>query len=513
MPTSAIIALVIVAVLVLVVVYDVTQKRHAVLRNFPIIGHLRYLLEFVGPELRQYIVTGNDAERPFSRDQRSWIYASAKHQNSYSGFGTDNDLEQTPGQIIILHDVFPAPEPAANTPSAAPDFFLPSAKVIGARNGRTHAFRPNSLVNISGMSFGALGPRAVEALNRGAAIAGCLHNTGEGGLTPHHQHGADLVFQIGTAYFGCRDEAGHFSLDRLREVVERNPVRMIEIKLSQGAKPGHGGILPGAKVTREIAAWRGVAPGVDCVSPPGHSAFRSVPELVAFIEQIADATGLPVGIKSAVGTLDFWHELAQEMRSGGGPDYILIDGGEGGTGAAPFSFADHVSLPFKVAFTSVYRIFADAGLHRDVAFIGSARLGFPEQALLALALGCDMINVGREAMMTVGCIQSQRCHTGHCPTGVATQSPWLNRGLDPISKAERCARYITTLREELLALSRTCGHAHPALVDPWQVALLDTNFAAQPAGDLFNYNRDWHDVSDELRAELDRIMLGAPVSA
>src|SRR3954468_24633812 len=255
-----------------VAVRDLLQREHTLLRNFPVLGHARYLLETVGPELRQYLVAGNNEERPFTRDQRRWVYASAKGDNNYFGFGTDNDLEYTAGYPVINHRTFGRAVPATNL-HAGHDVALPAAKVLGGARGRAAAFRPRSVVNVSAMSFGSLSGAAVEALNRGAALAGCLHNTGEGGLSAHHRHGGELVLQIGTAYFGCRDERGRFDLARLRDLVASAPVRALEIKLSQGAKPGLGGVLPAAKVSAGIAAARGVPEGVDCISPSRHAEF------------------------------------------------------------------------------------------------------------------------------------------------------------------------------------------------------------------------------------------------
>ena len=298
-----------------------------------------------------------------------------------------------------------------------------------------------SAVNISGMSYGSLSSAAVEALNRGAALAGCLQSTGEGGLTRHHRHGGELVWQIGTGYFGCRNADGTFSLERFTEMVEATPqLRAIEVKLSQGAKAGLGGVLPGAKVTKEIAEIRGIPVGVDCISPAAHTAFHDADSMLDFVEQLAEVSGRPVGIKSAVGDDSFFRELAGLMANGErGVDFITIDGGEGGTGAGPLAFTDHVALPFKVGFSRVYRSFAEQGITDDVVFVGAGKLGFPDTALLAFALGCDAVNVGREAMLSIGCIQAQRCHTGRCPTGVTTNSKWLMRGLDPDLKWVRCA--------------------------------------------------------------------------
>jgi glutamate synthase domain-containing protein 2 len=270
-----------------VAVRDLTQKRHALMRNYPVIAHFRYWLETIGPELRQYIVTSNDEERPFSRDQRSWIYASSKQANNYSGFGTDNDTEHLPGYAIIKHRTFAASLPHDHAQKTG----LPSAKVLGASRGRTKAFRPQSLVNISAMSFGSMSGNAITALNRGAQLSGCLHNTGEGGLSPYHRQGGDIVLQIGTAYFGCRDTHGRFDLGKLKEVVASAPVRAIEIKLSQGAKPGLGGLLPAAKVTEEISRIRGIPMGRDCASPSRHTAFGNEDSLLDFVELLAPRPG------------------------------------------------------------------------------------------------------------------------------------------------------------------------------------------------------------------------------
>ncbi len=479
-------------VLVLVTLYDLIQHKHAILRNYPIIGHFRYLFEAVGPELRQYIVTSNNEERPFSRDQRSWIYASSKNENNYRGFGTDDELELSPNYMIIKHSAFPLAMPGPGSNGYDPDYPVACAKVLGAARDRKKAFRPASIVNVSGMSFGSLSGRAVEALNLGSRDAECFQNTGEGGVAPYHMKGGDLVWQIGTGYFGCRDERGRFSMEKFVETVNSAPIRAIEIKLSQGAKPGIGGLLPGAKVSPEIAAIRGIPVGQTCASPSSHAEFNDVDSMLDFVELLADESGLPVGIKSAVGDIGFWTALTHQMSTTGrGVDFVTIDGGEGGTGAGPLVFTDHVALPFKQGFSRVYREFAKAGIADSVVFIGSGRLGFPEAAILAFSLGCDMVAVGREAMMSIGCIQAQRCHTGHCPTGVATQNRWLMRGLDPKVKSQRLARYICTLRKELTAVSRACGVCHPALLSDAHIEILDGRFGASSLFEVFHYRDDW----------------------
>jgi glutamate synthase domain-containing protein 2 len=497
-----------VAVVVATAIYDLTQRQHAILRTFPIIGHFRYWLEAAGPELRQYIVTDNDEERPFSRDQRRWIYASAKRENNYFGFGSDNEMELQPSYLIIKHNTFPLEVPHPGDAEFDPQFRIPCAKVMGGTRARARAFRPASIVNVSGMSFGSLSGPAVEALNRGTRIAGCVQSTGEGGVSAHHLQGGDLIWQVGTGYFGCRESDGRFSMARLKDTIARAPqIRAIEVKLSQGAKPGVGGLLPRAKITAEIAGIRGIPMDRDCVSPGGHSAFRNADEMLDFVESIASETGLPIGIKSAVGDSAFWDDLARLMASDTrGVDFITIDGGEGGTGAGPLVFTDHVALPFKIGFSRVQKIFAEHDLHQRILFIGSGKLGFPEAAVFAFALGCDAINVGREAMMAIGCIQAQRCHTNHCPTGVATHHSWLVRGVDPTSKAARLANYILTLRKDVLALSRACGVPHPALITADHLELLDDRFGSKTIAEVFGYGRGFGLPSPTDCEEVRRIM-------
>ncbi|MET8268238.1 FMN-binding glutamate synthase family protein [Micromonospora arida] len=486
---------------------DLIQRDHALLRNFPVLGRARYLLETIGPELRQYIVAGNNEERPFTRDQRRWVYASAKEENNYFGFGTDNDIEYTAGYPIIKHRTFGRAVPPTS-PTAGHDVRLPCAKVLGAARGRARAFRPESVVNISGMSFGSLSGNAITALNKGAALAGCLQNTGEGGLSPYHRNGGELVFQLGTAYFGCRDEHGRFSLDRLKDLVAGAPVRALEIKLSQGAKPSLGGLLPGAKVSAEIAATRGIPAGQDCVSPSRHAEFSDCDSLLDWVELLAAETGLPVGIKSAVGDLGFWQELATLMRdTGRGVDFVTIDGGEGGTGAAPLIFTDSVSLPFQQGFSRVYKIFAEHDLHEKVVFVGGGKLGLPDNAIVAFALGCDLVNVGREAMLAIGCIQAQKCHTDTCPTGVATQNTWLARGLDPTLKSVRAANYLRTLRRDLTKVAEACGVEHPGLIGTDAVEILDGRTGSTPLHQVYGYRPEWGLPSPADQAEIIRLMV------
>jgi glutamate synthase domain-containing protein 2 len=453
----------IISILVLVAIRDVFfQKKHSITHNFPVVGHLRYWLEQLGPEIRQYIVANNREELPFNRQERSWIYASSKKDNNLQGFGSDQDFN-APGYIFIKNAMIGFNPPTNHAFYKNPSV-LPAAKVMGEYHQRKRPYRPYSIINISGMSFGSLSAKAIESLNKGAFLAGCYHNTGEGSLSPYHQNGADVILNIGTAYFGVRNLDGHFSMEKLKEKVDQNPfLRAIELKLSQGAKPGKGGMLPASKINDEIASIRQIPKGKDAISPAFHTAFSNIPEMVKFIENIAWETGLPVGIKSAIGKLEQWEELAAYMaKTNSGPDFITIDGGEGGTGAAPHAFADHVSLPFNFAFANIYQIFQRYDLTDKVYFIASGKLGFAEKALMAFAMGADSINIAREAMMSIGCIQAQKCHTNHCPSGVATSNKWLQAGINPQLKSERFYNYHRSLIKEIAEITHACGYEHPS---------------------------------------------------
>lgn len=458
-----VISLIIIGFLSIVFIHDrFIQKKHTILKNYPIIGWGRYIIEKIGPELRQYVVAHNREEKPFNRIQRSYIYASAKKQNNMQGFGSDADFSR-PGHFFIKHSAFPFRVTEAHINHEQKDF-VPCAKIVGEYNNRRKPFHPKSIVNISAMSYGALGHAATTANNIGAKLSGAYHNTGEGGFSQYHDNGADVVFQIGTAYYGCRDDKGNFNMMELLSLVKKNKnIKMIEIKLSQGAKPGKGGILPAEKVTPEIAKIRGIKAGEASVSPGYHTAFSNTKELVKFIEEIADLTGLPVGIKSAVGETKFWYDLIFYMKElKGGPDFITIDGGEGGTGAAPAAFADHVSFPFDIGFSTVYKIFKENNMEKNVTFIASAKLGLPAEAVRAFAMGADMINMAREILIAGGCIQAQQCHTGNCPTLIATNKKQHLYNIE--DKSKRVAQFISTLRKDILEITHALGYEHPCQI-------------------------------------------------
>ena len=466
------------------------NKQHTIKHNFPVIGHIRYLLEKIGPEMRQYIVANNREELPFNRSERSWIYASSKRENNYEGFGTDKDIH-APNFHFIKPALF-AYRTADNHPTILNPDYLPVAKTLGAYNKRKRPFKPKSIINVSAMSYGSLSGRAVEALNIGCKKTGAMHNTGEGGLSLYHSNGADVIFQIGTGYFGVRDDEGNFSFEKLEKLVENNSfVRAIEIKLSQGAKPGKGGVLPASKISKEIAEIRHIPIGEAALSPHYHSAFSSVDGLLDFIEKIAKKTGLPVGIKAAVGQLSQWEALADAMISRNtGPDFITIDGGEGGTGAAPPSFADHVALPFFYGFSTVYKLFQSKGIENRVVWIGAGKLGLPAKGIKAMALGVDMIYVAREAMMSIGCIQAQVCHTNRCPAGIATQNKWLEKGINVPLKSDRFAQYASTYRKEMLELTHAAGYEHPCqfTMNDIDLSMGDSN-ATHSMQDCFGYEK------------------------
>ncbi|MBC3758877.1 FMN-binding glutamate synthase family protein [Hyunsoonleella sp. SJ7] len=478
-------------VLALVAIRDIFfQKAHTISHNFPIVGHLRYWLEGIGPELRQYLVANNREELPFNRIERGWVYASSKNENNYEGFGTDRDI-YAHHHIFVNNAMMPFKLPE-NHPNKADKTFLPCAKVMGEFHKRKKPYRPASVINVSAMSFGSLSAKAIESLNKGVAMADAYHNTGEGGLSPYHSNGGDVVFHFGTGYFGVRSEDGGFSMEKMVKLVNDNPfIRAIEIKLSQGAKPGKGGVLPGKKITKEIAKIRGVEIGKDVLSPPNHKAFSNVPEMVDFIESIAENTGLPVGIKAAIGKLDQWEELADIMRkTGKGPDFIAVDGGEGGTGAAPPSFADHVSLPWVYGFSDVYKLFKAKGLTEGIVFIGSGKLGFPAKAAMAFAMGADCINVAREAMMSIGCIQAQVCHNNTCPSGVATQNKWLQNGINVPLKSARLAQYFKTFRKELIEITHAAGYEHPCQFKMSDIEInLDDHNLSEQLDKTYLYNK------------------------
>ncbi len=431
-------------------VYDLQQSHHAILRNYPIIGHLRFMLETIRPEIRQYFLESETEASPFSRAQRTLVYTRAKGQSDKRPFGTQLDVRSI-GYEWINHSIAP-------THLAGHDFRV--------RVGGSDCQQPYdiSLFNVSAMSFGALSANAIQALNLGAKLGGFAHDTGEGSISRHHRtHGGDLIWEIGSGYFGCRDEHGHFSPERFVENVRSPQVKMVEIKLSQGAKPGHGGVLPGPKVTEEIAEARGVQIGQDCVSPATHSSFSTPLELMAFIEQLRTLSeGKPVGFKLCIGHPWEWFAIVKAMlETGTRPDFIVVDGAEGGTGAAPLEFSDHMGMPLQEALRLVHNTLVGTGLRDSIRLGASGKIVSAFDMARALALGADWCNSARGFMFALGCIQAQTCHSGNCPTGVTTQDPTRQMALVVPSKAERVRNFHSHTLEALQELMEASGLQTP----------------------------------------------------
>ena len=428
---------------------DLRQARRAVLRNYPVIGHLRYLLEFIRPEIRQYFIESDNEAAPFSRQQRSLVYQRAKGDSDKRPFGTQLDVHEE-GYEWINHSLQPTTLPGH-------DFRI----TIGA--GRAQPYSA-SVFNISAMSFGALSANAILALNAGARRGGFMHDTGEGSISRYHrENGGDLCWEIGSGYFGCRNDDGSFSEERFTANATTPQVKLIELKLSQGAKPGHGGVLPGPKVTPEIAAARGVPVGTDCVSPAAHSAFSTPIEMLAFIERLRSLSGgKPTGFKFCIGHPWEWFALAKAMvETGITPDFIVVDGAEGGTGAAPLEFTDHVGAPMQEGLLLVHNTLVGLNL-RDKIRIGAAgRIVSAFDIARAMALGADWCNSARGFMFALGCIQAQHCHTGECPTGVTTQDPRRQRALVVGDKTERVHRFHQNTMHALQELVQAAGLRHP----------------------------------------------------
>ncbi len=431
-------------------VYDLQQTHHAILRNYPIIGHLRFILETIRPEIRQYFLESETEASPFSRAQRTLVYTRAKGQSDKRPFGTQLDVRAV-GYEWINHSIAP-------TKLAGHDFRV---KVGGKDCKQPYDI---SLFNVSAMSFGALSANAIQALNLGAKLGGFAHDTGEGSISRHHRaHGGDLIWEIGSGYFGCRDAQGYFCPERFVENVRSPQVKMVEIKLSQGAKPGHGGVLPGPKVTEEIAEARGVMVGQDCVSPASHSSFSTPLELMSFIQQLRTLSeGKPVGFKLCIGHPWEWFAIVKAMlETGTLPDFIVVDGAEGGTGAAPLEFSDHMGMPLQEALRLVHNTLVGAGLRESIRVGASGKIVSAFDMARALALGADWCNSARGFMFALGCIQAQTCHSGNCPTGVTTQDPTRQLALVVPSKAERVHNFHTHTLEALQELMEASGLQTP----------------------------------------------------
>ena len=444
--------------LTLVGLVDYAQSRHAIRRNYPVLAHFRFFFELIRPEIRQYFIESDSEELPFSRAQRAIIYQRAKGVSDKRPFGTQINV-YAPNYEWMNHSIAP-------TEIADHDFRI---KIGNAACGKPYSA---SVFNISAMSFGALSANAILALNEGAKRGGFYHDTGEGSVSRYHRvAGGDLVWEIGSGYFGCRNDDGTFNAEKFRANAAADQVKMIEIKLSQGAKPGHGGVLPGAKVTAEIAEARGVPIGVDCVSPARHSAFSTPRELLQFVVKLrALSEGKPVGIKLAIGHPWEWFAIAKAMLATGiRPDFIVVDGGEGGTGAAPLEFTDHVGTPLREALMLVHNTLVGIGVREQISLGASGKIVTAFDVARTIAMGADWCNSARGFMFALGCLQAQTCHTGNCPTGVTTQDPTRMRALVVPDKAERVFQFHQNTLKALKELLAAAGLTHPRELGPEHV--------------------------------------------
>jgi glutamate synthase domain-containing protein 2 len=474
--TAVVITLVVIALVVAVIymyVADVTQTRHTIRRNYPVLGRFRYFFEHLGEFFRQYLFAQDREELPFNRAQRAWVYRAAKNLDSTVAFGSTQTLNR-PGDMIFLNGPFP-PLDEEVQPRRAITF--------GEGYART-PYATTSFFHISAMSFGALSVPAIRALSRGARQAGIWLNTGEGAVSSFHlEGGCDLVFQIGTAKYGVRDEQGRLSDEKLRAVAGHEQVRMFEIKLSQGAKPGKGGILPGIKVTEVIATTRGIPVGHDSLSPNRHPDIGCVDDLLDMIHRVREVTGKPVGIKAVIGQSQWLDELCQRINERGlqyAPDFFTVDSGDGGTGAAPQSLIDNMGLPLVTSLPLVVGKLEQYGLRQRIRVICSGKLINPAGVAAALCLGADCVNSARGFMFALGCVQSLQCNRNTCPTGITTHDEELQEGLNPIDKATRVAHYATNLMHEVEVIAHSCGVSQPALLNRDHLLIIPQ--AAQAAG-------------------------------
>ena len=453
-------ALLLFAGLTAVGVHDLKQTRHAILRNYPVIGHLRFLFEFIRPEIRQYFIESDSEAAPFSRAQRSLVYQRAKGEPDNQPFGTHLDVGKQ-GYEWVNHSMAPTKLDTHDFRiwiGGSPDAPSPSAQPC------TRPYRA-SVFNISALSFGSLSANAILALNKGAQMGGFAHDTGEGSISTHHRaNGGDLIWEIGSGYFGCRNDDGTFNAERFAANATDPQVKLIEIKLSQGAKPGHGGILPGPKVTAEIAAARGVPEGKDCISPSSHSAFSTPVEMMHFMAKLRQLSdGKPVGFKLCIGHPWEWFAIVKAMLATGiTPDFIVVDGAEGGTGAAPVEFSDHVGAPVQEGLQLVHNTLIGVNLRNRISIGAAGKITSAFDLVRLMALGADWCNAGRGFMMALGCIQAQSCHTGKCPTGVTTQDPQRQQALVVPDKAERVRNFHRSTLHALQELVQAAGLQHPS---------------------------------------------------
>ncbi len=475
---GTLIAFAVIAVLLFIFISDITQKKHGVLRNYPVIGHLRYYFEQLGEYFRQYFFAGDRDEMPFNRATRGWVYRLAKNEGGVIGFGSTFNMHE-PGAVIFVNHPFPVLEEER----------LPTPSLLLGENYCKNPFEARSIVNVSGMSYGAISAPAVRSLSRGAAVAGCWMDTGEGGLSPYHlEGGCDVIMQIGTAKYGVRDAQGNLNPERLIELGK--VVKAFEIKLAQGAKPGKGGVLPGKKVTPEIAQIRGIPEGRDSISPNRHRDISNINDLLDMVMQVRDLTGRPVGVKTAIGGWKFLNELGDAVHRRGlesAPDFLVIDGGEGGSGAAPQALADHMSLSIDEALPRVVDSLIESGLRQRIRVVASGKIVTSARAAWALCVGADFVNTARGFMFSLGCIQALRCHQNTCPTGVTTHNKRLQRALVVEEKYQRVANYAMNMNKEIDMIAHSCGVRHARELKREHVRIVQANHQSVALNMLYPY--------------------------
>ena len=479
---SALLLTFVFGLLILAIIYmyiaDVTQTSQTIRRNYPVIGRFRYFFEHLGEFFRQYFFAQDREELPFNRAQRSWVYRAAKNIDSTVAFGSTHPLNQ-PGDFIFLNGLFPPLE----------EEITPRSNITFGERYARHPYTTSSFFNISAMSFGALSAPAISALSDGASKSGIWLNTGEGALSPYHlQGGCDLVFQIGTAKYGVRDDKGLLSDAKLAEIAAYPQVRMFEIKLSQGAKPGKGGILPAAKVTDVIASTRGIPQGQDSLSPNRHPDITSLDDLLAMIHRVREVTGKPTGIKAVIGQSEWLDELCQKIHERGlqyAPDFFTVDSADGGTGAAPQSLIDFMGLPVRRSLPLVVDKLVEYGLRDRIRVICSGKMINPAGVAAALCLGADCVNSARGFMFALGCIQALQCNKNTCPTGITTHDEDLQKGLVPADKAERVRHYAHNLMHEVEIIAHSCGVAEPALLNRQHAQVINEAGSPEPLTALY----------------------------